>query len=336
MKLRILSAFALVCAMACGAAAATAQETKPKQAEAKVSGGEISAAQKIQKAKGVEARLQAAAEFIKKYPQSSLRPKIADGLAQEIDDTTDAQQKVSLAQTYLEIFNLPAEAQNINSTLLNAYIGAGKTEEAMKLGADWLAKHPDDARMMLNLTILASAAAIKGDASYVARGREYGAKAIGLFEADKMPEGYDAAKWPQFRSSSLVSLYRETGVLAYKAGDKRGALPLLEKAAALKSPDPGVYLLLSELNNDAYEMRAKEYQVASAAEKSVALKNVEAALDKVIDSYAQAVAVTDGNAQYQPVNAAIRQDLERYYKFRHNNSTEGMQQLIDKYKKPAQ
>jgi hypothetical protein len=41
MNLRILSAFALVCALAC---AVVAQESKPKQAEAKVSGGEVTAA----------------------------------------------------------------------------------------------------------------------------------------------------------------------------------------------------------------------------------------------------------------------------------------------------
>ncbi|MDT7689647.1 MAG: hypothetical protein QOE46_2406 [Acidobacteriota bacterium] len=333
MNLRILSAFALVCALAC---AVVAQESKPKQAEAKVSGGEVTAAQKIQKAKGVEARLQAGAEFIKKYPQSSLRPQIAEGLAHEIADEPDAQQKVSLAQTYLEIFTLPEEAQNVNSTLLNAYIGAGKTEEAMKLGGDWLVKHPDDARTMMNLTILASTAAIKGDASYVARGREYGAKAITLLEADKMPEGYDAAKWPEFRKSSLVSLYRETGVLAHIAGDRAAARPLLEKAVTLHSPDPGVYLVLAGYAADDYDMRQKEYTVAPAAQKVAALKTAEAALDSLIEVYARAVVMTDGNAQYQQANAAIREDLEKNYKYRHNNSTEGLQQLIDKYKRPTQ
>ena len=29
------------------------------------------------------------------------------------------------------------------------------------------------------------------------------------------------------------------------------------------------------------------------------------------------------------------QPLTAYYKYRHNGSTDGMQQLIDKYKKPA-
>jgi hypothetical protein len=331
MKYRILSACALACALALGVAA---QDSK--QAEVKVSGGERDAAQKIEKAQGTAAKLQAAVAFVKKYPQSSLRKGIAESLAREVSATADAQQALSLAQTYQDVFNLPDEQQHVTATLLNGYINTGQTEEAMKLGTGWLAQHPDDVATMQNLAILASGQAIKGNNAFITQGRQYGAKAIEMLEADKMPAGFDAAKWPEFKKSSLVLLYREAGVLAYKAGDKSAALPLLEKAAALNSTDPGVYLLMSELLNDAYEIRAKEYQVASVAERPAALKNVEAALDKVIESYAQAVAVTEGSAQYKPVNDALRQDLERYYKFRHKNSADGMQQLIDKYKRPAQ
>jgi hypothetical protein len=330
MKFRILSACALVCALALGAAA------QEKQAEVKVSGGERDAAAKIEKAKGTEAKLQAAAAFVKKYPQSPLRAQIAEGLSREIDQTTDNQAKASLALAFLDIFNQPNEAHLVNASLLNAYINTGQTKEALDLGTKWLAAHPDDIQTMQNLTILASGEAIKGNNAFMRQGRDYGAKAIALLEADRVPEGWDATKWPEFKQSALVSLYRETGVLAYKAGDKEAALPLLEKAVAMNSTDPGVYFLVSDLTNDEYQMRAKEYQVAGAAEKQAAYQKVEAALDRVIDSYARAIAFTQGNAQYQQANAAFRQDLEKYYKFRHNNSTDGMQQLIDKYKRPAQ
>ncbi|HEX8556943.1 MAG TPA: hypothetical protein VF668_02515 [Pyrinomonadaceae bacterium] len=332
MKFRILSACALVCALGLGAAARGAAA----QGEAKVSGGERDAAQKVEKGKNLEAKLQAAAAFVKKYPQSTLRKQIAESLAAQVSALTDQQQALSFAQVYQDIFNLPEEARLVNATLLDAYINTGQVQEAMKLGSGWLAQHPDDVQTMQNLTIMASAQAIKGNNAFIAQGRQYGAKAIELVEADKMPEGWDAARWGEFKKTSLATLYRETGILAYKAGEKTASLGLLEKAAANNSTDPGVYLLLSEMHNDEYEMRAKEYQVTSTAEKATAMKRVEEQLDKVIDSYARAVAVTEGNAQYQPVNAALKQDLERYYKFRHKNSTDGMQQLIDKYKRPAQ
>ena len=102
MKFRILSACALACLCAlAGAVPAAAQGNQAKPADVKVSGGERDAAAKIEKAKGTEARLQAASEFVKKYPKSSLRPQIAQKIADEIAGTQDAQLKISLAQTYL-------------------------------------------------------------------------------------------------------------------------------------------------------------------------------------------------------------------------------------------
>lgn len=328
---RILSALALACALAVAAAA----QDKPKPDEPKVSGGERDAAQKIEKAKGTEARLQLAAAFVKKYPQSPLRGQIAESIAREIAETTDNQAKGSLAQTFLDIFNLPGEAPLVTGSLLNSYINTGQTQDAMKLGTDWLAKHPDDISVMRNLTILASAEAIKGNNAFIAQGRDYGAKAIALLEADKVPAGYDPAKWPDFKRESLVSLYRETGILAFKAGDNAAAIPLLEKAVELNSPDAAIYFLLSDLNNEVYEMRAKESLIAAPSDKPAATQKAEAALDRVIESYARAIALTDGKPEFAQANAAFRERLTPYYKYRHKNSTDGMQQLIEKYKKPA-
>ncbi len=329
MMFRISSALALACALAAGAAA----QEKPKQDAPKVSGGEKDAAQKIEKAKGTEAKLQAAAAFVKKYPQSPLRAQVAQQLADEIRATANAQAKGPLAQTFLEIFNQPDEAALVTGTLLNYYIDTEQTQEAMTLGTQWLAKHPDDVEAMQNLTIAATAAAIKGNSAFVQQGRDYGAKAIELIEADKVPAGWDAARWPDFKKQALVSLYRESGVLAHLAGDKAAARRLLGRAAELRSNDPGVYLILAEYAAGEYDYNSKAYMVAKADQKAAALKTAEASLDQVIEAYARAIAMTDGQERYAPANSALRADLEKNYKFRHNGSTDGMQQLIDKYKK---
>jgi len=52
----------------------------------------------------------------------------------------------------------------------------------------------------------------------------------------------------------------------------------------------------------------------------------------VIDADAHLVALSEGLAPLQPVRQQVMADMESYYKYRHNNSTAGMQQLIDKYK----
>src|ERR1044072_8757367 len=109
MKFRILAACALACAFALGAVSTTFAQGD-KQAEAKVSGGGRDALAKIEKAKGAEAKLQAGADFVKKYPKSPLRPQVAKMVADEVAKTSEDQLKISLAETYLGFFNEPSEA----------------------------------------------------------------------------------------------------------------------------------------------------------------------------------------------------------------------------------
>jgi hypothetical protein len=336
MKFRILAACALACAFASGVSmTAAAQDDKGKQAEVKVSGGERDALAKIEKAKGAEAKLQAGADFVRKYPKSPLRAKVARAVADEIAGTSDEQLKISLAETYLGFFNEPTEAGLVNDALLNAYINAGRAADAFKMADSRLAKNPDDIDLLRSLAVVASNETIKGSNTYAAQGQQYGAKAIGLLEADKKPDGVDDAKWASYKAEALPTLYRATGIIAYKTNDRARAMAQLTKAAEMKLNDPGVYLLLSELSYDDYDLLTKQFNVAPAAEKQAVLAKAQAALDKVIETYAQAVAMTEGNPQYQQAHDALKDDVTKFYKFRHNNSDAGLQQLFDKYKKPA-
>src|SRR5579885_991151 len=173
MKLRII--LTLACALAFSCVAASAQDNKAKPAaDAKVSSGERDMAQKIEKAQGPEAKLQAAAAFVKKYPTSTMRPKVAQYVAGEIANAQDTQLKISLAQAYLDIFNQPEEASLVNDALLNAYINAGQADEAFKMGAARLAKNPEDLDLLRALAIVASNETIKGNNAFAAQGMQIG------------------------------------------------------------------------------------------------------------------------------------------------------------------
>jgi hypothetical protein len=335
MKFRILSACALACVCALAGAGA-AQDNKAKQGEVKVSGGERDAAAKIDKAQGPEAKLQAGAEFVKKYPKSALRPQIAKAIADEIAGTQDTQLKISLAQTYLGIFNDPSEAALVNDALLNAYLTSGHADEAFKMGSERLAKNPEDIDLLRSLAVVASNATLSGNNAYAAQGLQYGQKAIELLEADKKPADADAAKWAAYKTESLPALYRATGIIAFKTNDAPTAIARFEKAIALNLTDPVIYHIVADLNYGEYAKLAKQYQVMPAgAGKDSALKQVEAQMDKTIEAYARALAVTEGTEQYKAVNEQAKQTLEDLYKYRHNGSTQGLQQVVDKYKKPA-
>ena len=55
----------------------------------------------------------------------------------------------------------------------------------------------------------------------------------------------------------------------------------------------------------------------------------------MIDTDAHFIALSDGNAQLANIRQQEMKYLEINYKFRHDGKTDGMQQLIDKYKTPV-
>jgi hypothetical protein len=200
----------------------------------------------------------------------------------------------------------------------------------------WLAKNPDDADTLSRLTIAASNEAIRDNNNYTEQGQRYGATAIQLIESDKKPAAADAAQWAAFKAATLPALYRATGVMSLKSGDKAAARTRLEKAASLRINDPAIYLILVDLANDDYDALARQYKASSAGpERDALLKRVNESLDTVIEAQARALANIEGNAQLKQAHDQLRQDLETSYKYRHNNSTDGLQQMIDKYKRPA-
>ena len=136
--------------------------------------------------------------------------------------------------------------------------------------------------------------------------------------------------------SGLPSLYQQLGLLNVVKGDRGAAKTRLVKAAELAPTDAFNYLLLTGILNEEYQEGARRYKsMSDGAARDEALKRALAILDQVIDSYAHTVALAEGNERLAPMRQQYLQDLESYYKYRHNNSTEGMQQLIDKYKLAA-
>jgi hypothetical protein len=295
---------------------------------------ENSAIKKINDAKDPAAKLEAGAEFVKQYPKSEKRFEVAQYIAGHIGTVTDFAQRIKLAERFVTIFNAPAETELVNEGLIDAYIMIPRASDAFRLAETWLQKNPDDIELMRRLAVLAGNEAIKGSNDFVKQGQDYGKKAIAQIEADRKPASMDVNKWTEYKTRNLPALYRDVGILAMRADDKATQKSSLEKAVALKSTDPVVYILLSQMANDEYQEQVKKYQSAAPADKEAEHQRSLTLLDRVIESYAQAIAMAEGNPQFANAAGALRGDLEGYYKFRHNGSAEGMQGLIDRYKRP--
>ena len=342
MRVRILSACAMLLA-ACASLLAAGAETRTSaqivlgqpSADAKVTDEERKAAQKINEAKDNAAKLAATTEFLGKYPKSGLRPRIGEAFASMVNTTDDPAQRITYAEQYLKLFTEPGEADRVSASLLDAYIITNRAEDSFRLGATWLEKNADDVDVMRRLAVVGLNEAIKGNNKFVTQGNAYGTKAIEILEADRKPAATPAAEWADYKTKWMPAIYREAGFLAMSAGDRATAKARLLKAAELKNPDPAVYAYLGQMYDEEYAEMAKAYQAMPAgAEKQAKLKEVEAQMDRAIEFYARAIAVAGDKPEYANLRTQVRPGLEEYYKFRHSGSTNGLQQLIDKYKTP--
>lgn len=286
----------------------------------------------IQSAKDPAEKMKAVAEMIKKFPKSQARPFIARMGAEQIEAIQDANQKLSLAQQYQTIFNEPTEEELIFPVLVEAYASLNQPDEAFKKGADFLSRNPDSLRVLVGLLALGTDQVKKQNGKYLAQSIQYGTHAAELFEGDKKPANTDDAHWKTYKSGTLPGVYQSLGLLYYASGKTAEAKANYLKSSELAPTDPFNFVMLAGLLNQDYQNEAKQYQsMAAGPARDEELKKTKAVLDQVIDAYAHAIALSEGNAPLQQIRQQYLGDLETYYKYRHG-STEGMQQLIDKYK----
>ncbi|MEJ7616075.1 MAG: hypothetical protein WKF30_03680 [Pyrinomonadaceae bacterium] len=312
-------------------------KTQTGEAAPKLSEGELKAAKKVEAGVDAAARLQAADEFIKKYAKSEARPHIAQLVVAKIADLQDPAQRITLFENFLKLFKEPTEVRDFTPFLVDEYVKANRLEDAFRLGTSYLTNNADDVSVRAQLAIAGTAQAQNNNPAFVKQSTEYGDQAIALIEANKKPAAMTDAQWGDYRTKVLSQLYQATGLLAMVGGgDAAMAKTKLEKASALDPSNPFSYALLGNLLNGEYQQLAEQYKTAPAgAGKDEMLKKSQDKMDLIIDAYAHAIALSDGKPEYKSVYDQLRQDIEPYFKFRHNNSTDGLQQLIDKYKTPA-
>lgn len=310
----------------------TQQDNKAKENAPKISEAEQQALTKIKTASSAADKLKAANEYVKKYAKSPKRTEVANHVAFEIGKVPDHAQRLTLAAEYAKTFNQPAEADLLKPALIESYFGTNKFDEALTESAKYLEKNPNDIFVHTQVAWAAAMQAQKQTATpkLMQAGTQSAAKAVALMEQDQKPEQVDAEYWQNYRNAWLPRLYQAHGVMLMVGNDKVKAREMLEKAAGIDAYDPPTLMMLVNLSNEEYQELAKRYQTDR---KSDLLNQALAKLDETMDWMARAISATEGNAQYQQLNQQLRDNLKQYYEFRHEGKTEGMNALIEKYKK---
>lgn len=327
-----------LCAQASAAPApAAAPQDKPKeQAAPQAPEAEIKAARAVEAAADAAAAVTAADDFVKKYPKSVLRPQVLRIAAGKVSGTQDAAQRVAHTESLLKIFAAPEEANLINPHLVHAYVAASRLDDAYRVGSlAAVEKFEDPVGIMLHLALIGENEARKQNLKFSQQSQQLGLRAAELIEGDKRPAALDAAVWTDYRTNQLPKLYNALAVLSFVGKDMAGAKGHLAKAVAAKSAEPATFILLGSIADAEYQQTATEHRSASGAARDELMKKAQGQSDEAIEAFAHAVALTEGNAAYDQIRPQLMQALEWHYKFRHDGSAEGMQKVIDKYKKPA-
>lgn len=331
----LLCILASVCLTATMAAAPLSiQEQKKDQPQ--VSGDERNAIEKILKATTIEAKMKAASDYAKKFPPGKgvKRSDVAGTISNEIYKIQDANQKLKLAEEYVKIFNQPGEPDLVRPTLIEGYFALNKFDEALNESAKYLEKNPDDVTIHVQIAWAGANQVQKQSLSprLMQAALQSGAKAVELMEADKKPEWMQDDRWKDYRNSWLWRLYYARGVILVQNNDKAAAKESVEKAVGIEPYDIGILLMLVNLANDEYQTLAQKYQ---AEKKQELLDKALEKMDEVIDWMARGVAACDGNAQLKATQDQLMENLKQYYSFRFEGKTDGLQGLIEKYKKKA-
>jgi len=273
--------------------------------------------------------LQAALEFLKAYPTSSSRADVADTVGEKIGSIQDDAERRELSEKFIGAFLNPGEVDQLFDVLEEK----GLIADVFLLSKIRLQKVPDEIRILTELTLIASTELKRGDRRYLPVAETYGIKAISLFEGLRRPRHRMLdPDWIAFRLKYLPAMYQIVGVIAYQKKDEINAQRYLLKCLDFNQNDALAWLTLGEISDNHYRDAAVLYKAKPTKQS---LKRATDQMDNAIDLYAHAAAVSEADTEQQGVYKLAVTSLEKYYRFRHKDSTVGMQELINRYKKPV-
>ena len=291
----------------------------------------------IELATNPSTKLAAAEEFINRFPNSNSRIKAAELVAAEILKVQNGTVAIALVQRAHSIFTTDEEREILKPVALEASATGNRSKDAFKLAAEILAKNPDDLYVLIQMTRAGAEEVRKRDREHVEAALQYGLKAISLIEA--RPKASRAADDLSNSSSldytsELAPLYQQTAILYLGKGNTDEAKTRLSKATTLRPDDPSNYALLGRVMHADYVTQMEAYEgLPEGRQKEETLKKLDALLDSIIDAYARAAGLALGRQEYQHLMQQVVPDLTTYYKYRNNQSTKGLQQLIHKYRR---
>lgn len=235
--------------------------------------------------------------------------------------------------TYLKKWVIAYDKENRKFRLNDLFVNQRKYAEAILLAKEILADEPDYIAAVIDLGYGGYVLAVttkneSGNAEAIG----YAKKAIQAIESGKAPES-----WLPFKSKddALGYLYYSVGFLE-RVSNPTEALTYFVKAAQFDSEikkNPQTYAFIAAAYENEYAKQSAEYQKLytgkdETPESKLAVANINQIVDRIIDALARAVAVSGTDANAQASKALWLARLTELYKFSHNKSDAGLNELI--------
>lgn len=208
-----------------------------------------------------------------------------------------------------------------------------KYAAAYAVGQQVLASEPDNLKTIINLASAGYLASNTGNESFNAETLALARRATQMIEQGNKP-----SDWKPFNGQpdALAYLNFITGELILKETPAE-SIKYFRKAIASEGALKNTPVIYSRLAAayvaSEYEPQSKEFEgrfggKEATPESKAALEQINVTVDRITDALARAVALSGTEAQYAEARARWMQELTRFYKFRNNDSTDGLEAYI--------
>jgi len=234
---------------------------------------------------------------------------------------------------YLKKWVTAYEKENRKIKMVPMLYGEKKYAEALGLGKEILADEPENLRVIIDQGYGSYLAAVSlKNESYNTDALNYARKAIQMIESGKAP-----ASWAPFKGKddTLAYLYDVVGRLTMKDNPAAALTVFLKKAqfeTDLKKDPWTYYFIAAAYESGPYTKLSADYKACcegkdETPQSKLLLENINQVVDRMVDAYARAVALA-GDPKYAANKKQWMEDLSTWYKFRHNQSDAGLNELI--------
>ncbi len=218
---------------------------------------------------------------------------------------------------------------------IDQLIKTQKFAEAYAASKQYLGTNPNDLRTLLSAAYAGWRLSFSGKNTSDAETANYARQAIQLIEAGKTPVEGEAFNT---KNETLGWLNYALGTFALNATSPEAG-GYFVKAAQFEGyakKDPQLYerLALSYQATE-YTKLAADYakgfdteEKRATPEGKAATAKINDVVDRIVDAYARAVAYSGTDQRYAAKKAEWTKQLTDFYKFRHDNSVVGLDQLI--------